>query len=235
MVEGTRGKGGHDIFETVKKWMERFSVPNFIGPISLIPASRLVSRLFFRIPGDTLAQDKKRYPTLTRMSQFIPLDLNAFVSLVLLNYGYTSVGLLCDKNEDILDLLFRTCESLQDSLKPTYGINSSKKYVDIKAVNGTSLAAAILQEFVATTRGKMRRVSIPRQCVFWGCSDYHRLPRQPAEANYGKSSIKMYENFCQRFLFFFLDNLTEFLQLAAYDQGMVDGDYVRDLPEQCQR
>ncbi|XP_055330320.1 atrial natriuretic peptide receptor 1-like [Paramacrobiotus metropolitanus] len=81
------------------------------------------------IEGDAALANKKRFPTLTRMSPYMPEDLSRFVSTVLRNFKYDTVGILCDDANDTLAIYGPMCTKLFDSLRLRYNTSASRFYV----------------------------------------------------------------------------------------------------------
>ncbi|XP_055356097.1 atrial natriuretic peptide receptor 1-like isoform X3 [Paramacrobiotus metropolitanus] len=87
-------------------------------------------QMLITIAGDTAVSNKKRYPTLTRLSPYIQEDLNQFFYKLLNTYGYSTVGILCDDANDILAIYVPMCTALFDTLRLTYNVSASRFYVN---------------------------------------------------------------------------------------------------------
>ncbi|OQV25669.1 putative Atrial natriuretic peptide receptor 1 [Hypsibius exemplaris] len=86
--------------------------------------------LMIPVNGDPSVANKKRYPTVTRISPFIQEDLNSAMHRLLRMFYWNNVTILCDDADDHLALFVPMCTALHDSLRLTYNISSSRFYVN---------------------------------------------------------------------------------------------------------
>ncbi|XP_055333501.1 atrial natriuretic peptide receptor 1-like [Paramacrobiotus metropolitanus] len=84
------------------------------------------SGLGLGLSGGTGALDRTRYSTLTRVSDIMDADMNQFIYKVLTAFGYHTVVLLCDDDNDD-DLYTTMCMSVVDALRH-YGLTTDRSH-----------------------------------------------------------------------------------------------------------
>ncbi|OQV18948.1 Atrial natriuretic peptide receptor 1 [Hypsibius exemplaris] len=87
-------------------------------------------QMMIPIAGDPAIANKKRYPTLTRVSPYIQEDLNLVMFNILNTFKWSTVGILCDDANDLLAIYVPMCTALFDSLRLQYNVSASRFYVN---------------------------------------------------------------------------------------------------------
>ncbi|XP_055338619.1 atrial natriuretic peptide receptor 3-like [Paramacrobiotus metropolitanus] len=90
--------------------------------------------------GDSGFYDKQRYPTLTRLSPYRAEDVSVVLYKILSNFGYNTVGILCDGTEGSdrsgmfpsAALAMSVCRSVSNTLRDIYNISASWYYIQGK-------------------------------------------------------------------------------------------------------
>ncbi|XP_055338620.1 atrial natriuretic peptide receptor 1-like [Paramacrobiotus metropolitanus] len=115
-----------------------------LGPECAVAATSLASLatewkipMLMPNPGDPAFSNKRRYPTLTRISPFLPDDVNQVLYKILSGFGYDTVGILCDDTDDsgrtgrspASSFVVPMCTSVFDTLRLNYNLSVSRFYI----------------------------------------------------------------------------------------------------------